>query len=258
MNNVKTFGLSLLLISAVLGCSQHTQPIPESSTSPSPQPTPAAATVTVDAATSGSIAGVVDFKGAVPRLPTVDMTADPGCPQQPQPSETVVVNKGKLANVFVYVKEGLPQGSFAAPSGPVVLDQKGCRYIPRVMGIMAGQPFKVLNTDTADHNIHSMPRNNPQWNETQFPTDKPIVKTFANPEMMLPLQCNQHPWMRAYVNVMSNPYYAVSAEDGRFQIKDLPPGEYTLVAVHEKFGEKTLKVKVEPKQSTKAEFVFTP
>jgi plastocyanin len=259
MNNVKTFGLSLLLISAIiLGCSQHTEPIPESTATPSPQSKPAAPTVTVDAATAGSISGVVDFKGAIPKFPTLDMTADPGCPQKPQPSETVVVNKGKLANVFVYVKAGLPQGSFAAPSNAVVLNQKGCRYIPHVMGIMVGQPFKILNTDTADHNIHSMPKDNPPWNETQLPTDKPIVKTFPNPEIMLPLQCNQHPWMRAYVNVMSNPYYAVSAEDGSFTIKNLPPGEYTLVAVHEKFGEKTTTVKVDAKGTAKADFVFTP
>src|SRR5512146_358012 len=128
MNKVKKFGLSLLISAIVLGCSQHTQPIPESTATPSAQPKPAAPAVAVDAATAGSISGVVDFKGAVPKFPSVDMTADPGCPQKPQPSETVVVNKGKLANVFVYVKAGLPQGSFAAPSDPVVLDQKGCRY----------------------------------------------------------------------------------------------------------------------------------
>jgi len=257
MNEMKKFGLSLILIGSILGCSQRSQPFPESASTPQQQQTKAAA-VTVDPATAGSITGVMDFKGAVPRLPSLDMTADPGCPQKPQASDTVVVNKGKLANVFVYVKEGLPQGAFSAPSDPVVLDQKGCRYIPHVMGIMVGQPFKILNTDTADHNIHNMPKNNPQWNETQFPTDKPIIKTFVNPEMMLPLQCNQHPWMRAYVNVMSHPYYAVSAEDGSFAIKNLPPGEYTLVAVHEKSGEKTLKVRVDAKGMAKADFVFTP
>lgn len=255
MNEMRTFGLSLILICSILGCSQRSQPIPESASAPQQAK---AATVAIDPATAGSIMGVVDFKGAVPKLPTLDMTADPGCPQKPQPSDTVVVNQGKLANVFVYVKEGLPQGTFAVPSDPVVLDQKGCRYIPHIMGIMVGQPFKILNTDTADHNIHNMPRNNPQWNETQFPTDKPIIKTFTNPEMMLPLQCNQHPWMRAYVNVMPHPYYAVSAEDGSFAIKNLPPGEYTLVAVHEKFGEKTMKVKVDAKGTAKADFVFAP
>ncbi len=191
-------------------------------------------------------------------MPSLDMTQDPGCPPQAQPSEAVVAKSGKLANVFVYVKEGLPQGRFPAPGEAAVLDQKGCRYIPHVMGLMAGQPLKILNTDTADHNIHSMPSQNPQWNESQMPTDPPIIKTFARPEMMIPLQCNQHPWMRAYVNVMSHPYFVVSAADGSFQIKNLPPGEYTLVAVHEKLGEQTVKVRVRAKETARADFVFTP
>jgi plastocyanin len=243
--------LSCLLVLALLGC-KSSQPKPPQSSSPAQ-----VATVTIDPATSGSIAGAITFKGAPPKMPALDMTQDPGCPPQPQTSDAVVVKNGKLANVFVYVKEGLPQGKFAVPSESVVLDQKGCRYIPHVMGVMAGQPLKILNTDTADHNIHDMPSNNPQWNESQMPTDPPIIKTFTQSEMMIALQCNQHPWMRAYVNVMSHPYFAVSAADGSFQIKNLPPGEYTLLAVHEKFGEQTMKVKVGAKQSAKADFSFT-
>jgi plastocyanin len=250
MKNSALFAILIPVL--LLGCSQRSQPIPENAAAPKK-----ASTITVDPATAGTITGVVNFKGAVPKLAKLDMTADPGCPREPQPSEAALVKNGKLANVFVYVKEGLPQGAFAVPSEPVVLNQKGCRYIPRVMGVMVGQPFKILNTDTADHNIHDLPKNNPEWNVTQFPTDKPIVKTFSNPEMMLPLQCNQHPWMRAYVNVMSHPYFAVSADDGTFKIANLPPGEYTLIAVHEKFGEQTVKVKVGTKESAKAEFSFT-
>ena len=254
MNKSAFLSTAVIFFIALLGCSQRSQPIPENASLSDSKK----ASIAVDAATAGAIAGVVDFKGTPPKFPMLDMTADPGCPSKPQPAETVVVNHGKLDNVFVYVKEGLPQGSFAPPSQPVVLDQKGCRYSPRVMGIMVGQPFKILNSDTADHNIHDMARNNPQWNESQLPTDQPIVKTFSAPELMLPLQCNQHPWMRAYVNVMTNPYYAVSAEDGSFEIKNLPPGDYTLAAVHEKYGEKTMQVKVGTKQTAKAEFVFTP
>jgi hypothetical protein len=241
-----------LLAVAILGCN---------SSQPALQPTSASsaenAPVTIDAATAGGISGVVSFKGPAPKLPTLDMTQDPGCPTQPQLSDAIAVKNGKLANVFVYVKDGLPQGKFAVPSGPVVLDQKGCRYIPHVLGVMAGQPLKILNSDTADHNIHDLPRNNPEWNQSQMPTDPPIMKTFARPEMMIPLQCNQHPWMRAYVSVLQHPYFAVSAADGSFQIKNLPPGEYTLVAVHEKFGEQTVKVKVGAKENAKADFSFT-
>lgn len=184
------------------------------------------------------------------------MSADPMCPQDPQPAETVMVKNGKLANVFVYVKEGL-HGSFPTPSQPATLDQKACRYIPRMLGVMVGQPFKITTDDQAIHNVHPMPSKNPQWNETQMPGDKPIVKKFEHPEMMIPMQCNQHPWMRAYVNVMPHPFFAVSGPDGSFEIKDLPPGEYTIAAVHERFGEKTMKVKVTPKQRAKADFEYT-
>jgi plastocyanin len=210
----------------------------------------------VDPSTAGSITGVVAFKGAAPKPPMLDMSQDPACPPQPQPSEVVAVKNGKLANVFVYVKDGLPSGSFPAPGEPAVLDQKGCRYLPHVVGVLIGQQLKVLNSDIAQHNVHPMPASNPQWNESQMPMGKPITKTFAQPEMMIPVQCNQHPWMRAYVNVMSHPYFAVSAADGTFEIKNLPPGEYTLAAVHEKLGERTMKVKVGAKESATAGFVF--
>ncbi len=158
----------------------------------------------------------------------------------------------------MYVKDGLPQGSFAVPAEPVVLDQKGCRYIPHVIGVMVEQPLNILNTDTAGHNVHSLSSNNPQWNASQMPMGKPIVKTFEHAEMMIPLRCNQHPWMVSYVSVLSHPYFAVSGADGSFEIKNLPPGEYTLAAVHEKFGEQTIvKLKVGPKQTVKAPFIFS-
>jgi len=256
----------LLFLLAFFGCkSQPSQQQPStvaastgtapSAASPSTAPPAKAATPYLSAA--GSIKGVIDFKGAVPRQRTIDMTADPMCPQTPQPAETVVVNNGKLANVFVYVKEGAPAGPYPTPSEAVTLDQKNCRYNPHMMGVMVKQQFKITNTDQADHNIYDMPTKNPAWNETQMPTDKPIFKSFSSPEMMIAMQCNQHPWMRAYVNVMSNPYYAVTGPDGTFEIKNLPPGEYTLAAVHEKFGEKTMKVKVGPKQTAKAEFAYS-
>jgi plastocyanin len=248
---MKNFTLSALLLLALAGC--KSQPAQQSSPSSS---TAAEPVIAIDPATAGGVSGVISFKGALPKTPSIDMTQDPGCPTQPQPGETVVARNGKLANVFVYIKDGLPQGRFAVPQDPVVLDQKGCHYIPHMLGLMAGQQLKILNTDTADHNVHDLPRNNPEWNESQSPTDPPVVKTFPHPEMMIAIQCNQHPWMKAYVNVMAHPYFAVSAADGSFQIKNLPPGEYTLVAVHEKFGERTMRVKVSAKEAAKADFSF--
>ena len=131
---------------ALSGCTSS-QP----GTQPAPAPKPA--TIQIDPTTAGSISGVVSFKGAAPKIKPLDMTADPGCPSQPQPADVVVVNGGKLANVFVYVKEGLPRGAFAVPGDPVVLDQKGCRYQPHMLGLMTGQPLKVLNSDAANHNV---------------------------------------------------------------------------------------------------------
>jgi hypothetical protein len=240
-----------VIVLSILGCSKS-QPASE-------QPAPKAANITVDTATAGTISGAVSFAGAMPKAKTLDMSADPGCPTGPQPSEGIVVKDGKLANVFVYVKDGLPQGKFVSLAlfDRPVLEQKGCRYSPHVMGILAGVPLKITNADTADHNIHDMPSKNPPFNESQMPTDKPITKTFATPEMMIPVQCNQHPWMRAYINVMAHPYFSVSAADGSFEIKNLPPGEYTLAAVHEKLGEQTIKVTVGPKATAKAAFVFS-
>lgn len=245
------FRTALIALPLLAGCSKS-QPASEQ-----PAAAPKPATISVDAATAGTLRGVVSYTGMPQKMKPLDMTADPGCPTQPQPSEVVALNGGKLANVFVYVKEGLPQGNFAVPAQPAVLDQKGCRYIPRVVGIMAGQPLKITNTDTADHNIHDMPSKNQPFNESQMPTDKPIIKTFANAEMMIPVQCNQHPWMRAYINVMAHPYFAVSAADGSYEIKNLPPGEYTLAAVHEKFGEQTMKIKVAAKETVKAPFIYS-
>jgi plastocyanin len=245
------FSVALIALVSLAGCSKP-QPASEQ-----PSSAPKAATINVDAATAGAVKGVVSYAGMPQKMKPLDMTADPGCPTGPQPSEVVTLKDGKLANVFIYVKEGLPQGTFAVPTEPVVLDQKGCRYIPHVLGIMAGQPLKITNTDTADHNIHDMPSNNPPFNESQMPTDKPVTKTFRNPEMMIPVQCNQHPWMRAYINVMAHPYFAVSAADGSYEIKNLPPGEYTLAAVHEKFGEQTMKIKVGPKETVKTPFIFS-
>jgi hypothetical protein len=251
---------AVVLVLSILGCKSQPSSQPANNASSlsaaASSPTPAVAPAP-DAGSVGSITGVVSFTGAPPKPATLDMTADPMCPQTPQPSDTVMIKNGKVANVFVYVKEGAPSGPFTPPSDPVVLDQKNCRYTPHMMGIMVKQPFKVMNDDQADHNIHDMPAKNAAFNESQMPTDKPITKSFSTPEMMIVLQCNQHPWMRAYVNVMSNPFYAVTSDSGTFEIKNLPPGEYTIAAVHEKFGEKTMKVKVAPKEAVKADLEFS-
>lgn len=244
----------LLFVLLLAGCSKSAPTPPDQAAATPASP---GAPASIDKNTVGSISGTVSFKGQAPKLPPLDLSADPACPTNPQPQDVVVIKNGKLANVFVYIKSGLGQSSFAAPGEPGVLDQKGCRYIPHVLGLMVGQPFKVLNNDNAEHNIHPMPRSNNEWNESQMPRGQAIVKTFSHAELMMPVQCNQHPWMKMYVNVMENPFFAVSTEDGTFQIKDLPPGNYTLAAIHEKFGEQTMEVAVIPKHAATVDFVFS-
>jgi plastocyanin len=163
---------------------------------------------------------------------------------------------GNLANVFVYVKSGLPAGMFDIPPNPAVIEQKGCQYRPHVLGAMAGQSLQIVNADDTTHNIHPMPTQSKQWNESQLPKDPPIVKKFDKPELMIPIKCNQHPWMKMYLNVVNSPFFAVTDENGRFEIKGLPPGEYTLAAVHEKLGEQDVKISVGPKESKTTDFTF--
>jgi plastocyanin len=163
----------------------------------------------------------------------------------------IAAKDGNLANVFVYVKTPPFLADGAIPKEHVVVDQVGCRYEPHVVGAMPGQAIEFRNSDKTDHNIHAVPKNNPEWNESQSPKSAPITKHFNKPEIMVPVKCNQHPWMKMYVNVAANPLFAVTDASGHFEIKGLPPGDYTIAAVQEKLGERTLTLKVAPQEQKK-------
>lgn len=216
----------------------------------------------VDPATAATIRGTVHFAGVAPASVEIDMGMDPGCmlaSKEKNFSQQFVVGKtGGLANVYVYIKEGLEGQNFETPSTPVVLDQKGCRYEPHVLALMAGQTLRIENSDPTMHNIHAQPNaaSNPEWNLSQMPKAAPIDKTFHDPEVMMPIKCNQHPWMKAYVSVAANPFYAVSDAGGNFEITGLPPGNYTIAAVHEALGEQTQNVSVAPKESKTVDFNY--
>ncbi|HVY93001.1 MAG TPA: carboxypeptidase regulatory-like domain-containing protein [Bryobacteraceae bacterium] len=186
------------------------------------------------------VKGKAVFKGTPPRVRPISMDADPACaakhPGPVQPETAIIKADGSLKNVFVYVSKGLEGKTFPTPSTPVVLDQTGCTYAPHVFGIMVNQQLKVVNNDATTHNVHAMGETNPEFNVGQRAGAPPIVKTFTKPEVTIPILCNQHPWMRAVAHVMTNPYFAVSDENGAFTIKGLPPGKYTITAIHEKFG----------------------
>lgn len=191
----------------------------------------------------GSIAGTVSFAGGAPEKKPISMDADPVCASANPDAhaEDIVVNGDKLANVLVYVKEGkigdknFGGFSFAPAAQPATLDQKGCHYVPHVIGVQVNQTFNVLNSDPTAHNVNVDARQNEKFNQGQSPGAPPIVKQFKRAETVIPVKCNQHPWMRAYVGVLQHPFFAVSDATGRFEIKGVPAGTYTLVAWHEKY-----------------------
>lgn len=216
----------------------------------------------------GTITGTVAFTGTPPAPTKIDTSADPVCgSKNPNlTTENAVIKDGKLANVFVYIKDGsLADGSkiadysFTVPTQAVVLDQNGCHYRPHVLGIQTNQKLQVTNSDPTQHNIHPTPKNNPEWNQTQPNGAPPIEKTFARAETLIPVKCNQHPWMKAYIGVLKHPFFSVSAEDGTYTIKGVPPGTYTVVAWREGGAngtEKTMQVTVPASASAKADFSF--
>lgn len=214
-----------------------------------------------DREATGEIVGRVRFEGAAPKLEQIVMDQDPVCAARHADTayqqDGEVNSNGTLPNAFVYVKEGADKYTFPVPSKPAVLDQRGCMYHPHVLGIMAGQELLVVSSDPTTHNIHPMPKDNREWNQSQPPGAPPLKKKFARPEIMVPVKCNQHPWMHAYIGVTRNPFYAVTGREGTFTIKGLPPGDYTLEAWTATFGTQEQKVTVTARKSTTADFRLT-
>ena len=209
---------------------------------------------------TGEIRGKVEYEGARPKQREIYMNKDPECLRENQ-GRTVYVQdgavngNGTLPNVFVYAKTG-GSGQYAVPRKPAALDQQGCIFVPHVLGIMVGQTLKVLNSDFTMHNVHVHSKINPQWNESQQPGGAAIYKKFAHPEIMIPVSCNEHPWMKAYIGVVSNPYYGVTGTTGRYTIKGVPAGEYTIEAWTAPFGTQEKTVRVRPHATTTLNFTF--
>ena len=215
----------------------------------------------VDPATAGSVKGMVTVDGTVPKNEAIKMNADPVCVKantSPQFQETYEVGAdGKsLANVFVYVKDGLGNYSYDPPTGDATIDQKNCRYHPHVFGMRVGQTLTIVNSDPTLHNIHAMPKGNQEFNNGQPIQGMKMTHVFSAKEVMVPFKCDVHGWMNAYVGVLDHPYFATSDKDGKFDISNLPPGTYTLEAWHEKLGTATQSVTIGAKESKDVTFTF--
>jgi plastocyanin len=207
---------------------------------------------------SGTVVGKVTFDGRAPRPRVVRMGSDPLCMTESKAgtvSEVLLVGPGNgLQNAFIYVKDGLANRTFPAPKTPVVLDQQGCKYLPHVVGIQVGQPMEVRNSDPTLHNVHAVPKINKEFNFGQPTKGMKSVRTFDKQEVMVPFRCDVHGWMNAYAGVVAHPFFAVSKNDGTFEIKGLPPGSYTIEVWHEQLGTQTTKVTVDAKAGATANF----
>lgn len=221
---------------------------------------PAAGGAVPDMDNGGTVSGKVTFEGTPPKMATLDTSANPVCAKahatSPLKSEEVVVNpNGTLKNVFVWVSAGLPADkTWQVPSTAVTIDQNGCQYVPHVIALMTGQNLEIKNSDPTNHNIHPQPQVNQEFNESQAPGTPAITKTFARQEIMIPVKCNVHNWMRSYISAVSHPFFAVTSDDGTYTIKGLPPGTYTIEIVHEKYGKQQQQVTVGAKETKTQDF----
>ena len=211
---------------------------------------------------AANVTGTVVFDGKVPTLRGLDMAAEPVCHKvhggKPAPNEALVLGTGNsMGNIMVWVSKGLPAGkTWPAPDTPVVLDQDGCVYKPHVMGIVVGQPYRILNSDGILHNIHTLPKINPSFNRGQPATVKEMQTTFPKPENMFEVKCDVHPWMSAYIGVFSHPFFSVTGTDGTFTISGLAPGTYEITAWHERLGTQTASVTVGADETMNQNFTF--
>jgi plastocyanin len=222
---------------------------------------PARQATPLDLSTVGTITGSVRFDGPAPEQSVAQLSGWSECaaqhPQGNPPAGDVLIKDGKLQNVMVYIKDGLGSRVFAIPTEAVEIDQKACVFIPRILGVQVGQPLKFLNSDPMAHNVHGFAQSAKPWNISLSVKGTSRSVRVDTPEAMIEIKCDIHPWMRAYVGVFDHPYFTLSGADGSFTLKNVPPGEYTVEAWHERFGTRSQKITVGEKEAKEIEFTFT-
>jgi plastocyanin len=252
--NFKSGLLALTCILILLTACQQPNSTPQTS------PAPAADFYKVDATTAGSIFGRIFFSGKKPSAKKINMDEDPVCSRlqaQTVSDESVLVNQeGALANAFVYIHQGLEGKNFAPPAETVTIDQRGCWFTPRVLGIQAGQTLRVTNSDPLTHNIHPMPELNRDWNQSQPPQSEPLLRKFTQPEVMIRVKCNIHSWMHSWVGVVAHPYFAVTGRDGMFEFRNVPPGTYTIEVWQEALGRQQQQITLAASGKSELTFKF--
>jgi plastocyanin len=214
-----------------------------------------------DPATVGRIGGRVRFDGEPPEPGFVRIDGDKACvtlngADRLAADAIVLGDEGALQNAFVYVKSGLERMTFPVPNEPVVIDQQKCRYLPRVAGVRVGQPLQIHNGDPLLHNVRSDGEINQPFNQGQPVQGMTFSYTFTTREVMVPVKCDVHGWMRTSVGALEHPYFAVTGNAGSFTLANLPPGTYTIAAWHEQLGTQEQQVTVAAKESKDVEFTF--
>ncbi len=226
----------------------------QSTPKPPRTPTP------LDLSTVGTVSGQVHFEGTIPDQTTQQLGGWSACAAQypdglPHTTD-VLVHDGKLQNVVVFIKKGLGDRVFAVPEETVKSDQKGCLFLPRIMAVRADQPLQFLNSDPTAHNVHGLPQHARPWNFSLGAKGASRTISIQTPENSIPIRCDIHGWMRAYVGVFDHPYFAVTEAGGSFSLPNIPPGDYVIVAWHERFGTQEQRLTLEKKGHQELVFTF--
>ncbi len=261
----KPLNFTILVTTAffLMTACKDSEPLPQASLSPAAvnDLVPAQANAgKIDPETTGSIQITVRFLGGVPDRKPEPISSEASCLAHwngnPPLAQSILLQNGLVQNAFAYIKQGLKDYDYPPADGPAKLDQIGCLYTPRVIGVRTGQPIEFMNSDALLHNVHTVAKSNVAFNIAQPFKGKVDIKTFARPEVMVKTKCDIHPWMAAYIGVMDNPFFGVTSEQGVTSLTGVPAGEYVVETWHEVFGTKAATVKVDPKLTTPVEITY--